>query len=111
MLENKWVTFNNVANKIIFGEYRPDLYNLHMDKMPLDAQLGHSWGWAKALTLKETAYRYGIIDENKMILIDNDPMFLEGARMFSKKFLLISGGKPASNENLKLENIFRILNK
>ena len=46
-----------------------------------------------------------------MILVDNDPMFLEGARMFSNKFLLIPGGKPAINENLKLENIFRVFNK
>ena len=110
LIMNQYNTFNNVVNKILCGVYRPDLYDLHMHNIPSNAQISNYYGWAKALTLKESGYKYGIIDESKLILIDNDPGFIEGVKMYNKKMITIPGGLPASNETLNLENIINYFN-
>tara|TARA_A100001011_G_scaffold400833_1_gene519562 strand:- start:529 stop:1191 length:663 start_codon:yes stop_codon:yes gene_type:complete len=110
--DNKFVSFNNVASSILCGEYNPTQYEMNKLKIPIiegKQSMGYQIGWDKGFSLMECALKFGIINPKKMILIDNDPYFLDGAKLFNQEFILIPGGKPAAMDNLKLENLLSYL--
>ena len=105
---NQFISFNNVGSSVLCGEYNPTIFEKHKFSLPnMEGKqgMGYQIGWAKGLTLLETGLKFGITNYKKMILIDNDPQFLEGAELFNNEFVLIPGGLPASMETMSLKNI------
>ena len=76
---NGFNTFNNVASGIITSKYDSSAYQDIRNKF----QGQHiMWGLLKAKSLINTAKLYNITDYNKMLLFDNDPLFLKGLQMY-----------------------------
>ena len=74
MQNNGFNTFNNVASGIITGKYDSSEYQDIRNKFQGQHVM---WGLLKAKSLINTAKLYNITDFNKMILFDNDPLFLK----------------------------------
>ena len=91
MQNNGFNTFNNVASGIITGKYDSSEYQDIINKFQGQHVM---WGLLKAKSLINTAKLYNITDFNKMILFDNDPLFLKGLQMYHPDLKGICAGKP-----------------
>ena len=84
-------TFNNVASGIITGKYDSSEYQDIRNKFQGQHVM---WGLLKAKSLINTAKLYNITDYNKMILFDNDPLFLKGLQMYHPDLRGVCAGSP-----------------
>ena len=91
MQNNGFNTFNNVASGIITGKYDSSEYQDIRNKFQGQHVM---WGLLKAKSLINTAKLYNITDFNKMILFDNDPIFLKGLQMYHPDLKAICAGLP-----------------
>jgi hypothetical protein len=100
MVENSFNTFNNVVTNIVNGKKE-------LIEIPTHSNLNfyENLGFKKAILLEKNAKIYNIHDYNKIILVDNDPSYIKGAKKYNSKYKIICGGKPCSNYNLTLESV------
>ena len=104
MQEHNFDTFNNVASDILAGKYDPQEYKIIKDNYS-----GHKvWGLLKGHSLMVTASKYNIIDPTKMVLFDNDPIFLQGLQDYNKNLNLVCAGSPCG-ENLSPKTVIKAL--
>ena len=103
MEKHSFNTFNNVGSYILCGVYNPEAFNNINERNDLD--LYNMLGWRKGLTLMSTAQLYGITDPRKMILLDNDPSYIRGLRLYNPKFNIICAGKPCSQNHMGMHTI------
>ena len=100
MKENNFNTFNNVMSGIVAGKYNPSVY-----KIPFNMDQHMGLGWKKAKSMEKTAQQFNITDPSKIILLDNDPLFLIGVLEYNKKYTVIPAGEPADKYQLSMETI------
>ena len=91
MKHNDFKTFNNVASGIITGKYDSSAYQDIRNKFKNQHIM---WGLLKARSIIRTAKLYNIFDFNKMILFDNDPLFLKGLHIYNPEIRGICAGMP-----------------
>jgi hypothetical protein len=91
MYDHGFNTFNNVANNIIMGKYDPSTYQDIRNKFQGSHEM---WGLLKGRSLVITASEYNISNPKKMILFDNDPIFLESLSKYNPYLVGICAGYP-----------------
>jgi len=106
MIKNNFNTFNNIMSNILCGKFEPSIYNYNIDKVSISNVLG----WKKGISLKKTAEIYNITNPKKIVLLDNDPDYIRGVRLYNPDFSIICAGKPCSNENLSMKTINKYFN-
>ena len=97
MKKYNWVTFNNVAAGIYAGKYK---------NQPNLDHMGHKkWGILKGYSLLDSA-KYLNLEKGKekLILFDNDPLFLQGLS-YQKDLIGICAGYPCSKQNVLNPNL------
>jgi len=110
MVQNNFDTFSNVGSGILCGDYNLEVYdNNTFHLLFLIDDFRTLLGAYKGVSLETTGLLYEITDPKKIILIDNDPYYLKGASIYNNNFVLVSGGKPASAENLSMHTIYNYL--
>jgi hypothetical protein len=92
MRNNDFNTFNNVRSDILLGKKETKKYKDHCDKLH-NRHRHLIWGWKKGLAMKETALHYNIYDSTKVILYDDQPSFLQGAKLFDPEFKTFCAGR------------------
>jgi len=107
MIQNNFDTFNNVSDNVLCGQWDPQTY---IDYNRTDISFLEQLGWRKGLTLKKTGEKYGITDPQKLYLIDNDPSYIMGLKMFNPHYNIICAGLPCSNQVLSLNSIIPQIN-
>ena len=94
MRDRNFDTFNNVGSSVLGGVYNPQAYKDIKDRF---GGQNIVWGLMKGRSLEDTARRYHIKDPEKMVLFDNDPVFLEGMGMYNPNFRLVCAGAPCGD--------------
>tara|TARA_B100000902_G_scaffold397882_1_gene462954 strand:+ start:2651 stop:3211 length:561 start_codon:yes stop_codon:yes gene_type:complete len=105
MKKTNFNTFNNVMSNIIIGKYNPSVY-----RIPFKMNDHLAIGWRKAKSMEKTAELYRITDPEKIIILDNDPIFIRGIKNYNPKYTTICAGKPCTNQGLSMATIEQYYN-
>ena len=106
MYRTNFITFNNIASKYLCGEYNPEVYNeienKYKSKYNLYLLLGILKGFALIQTKKKLLFNNNYNNNYNYnnfysLLIDNDPYFLQGSKIFDSSVIIICGGKPCGD--------------
>ena len=95
MAKNNFNTFNNIGSDIIVGKYYPSAY-----RIPFRMNEHLAFGWKKGISMEKTAQLYRITDPSKIVLLDNDPIFIMGVNAYNTQYRTICAGQPCTNQTL-----------